>query len=202
MSGPLERGALTALLHAHRDGDRAAFDELVALVHDHLRVMARQQLRRVPPGQTLDTLGLVNEAYLRLVGDARVDWHDRAHFFAVVSRAMRWIVVDHARRASAGKRGGRLQSVELDSAVIGFAEPAETVLAIHRALELLESFNARLARLVECRFFAGMSEEEIAEALGVSVRTVQRDWMRARAWLRRALDGDPPAGRAPHLEPT
>jgi len=184
-------GAITRLLHAHRDGDRAAFDELVEVLQRELRVMARQQLRRVPPGQTLDTLSLVNEAYLRMIGDVRVDWQDRAHFFAVVSRAMRWILVDRARRAGAVRRGGGLASVALDSAVIGFTEPADTVLAIHRALELLETFNARLARLVECRFFAGMSEEEIAEALGISVRTVQRDWMRARAWLQRALDGAP-----------
>jgi RNA polymerase sigma factor (TIGR02999 family) len=184
-------GAITRLLHAHRDGDRAAFDELVEVLQRELRVMARQQLRRVPPGQTLDTLSLVNEAYLRMIGDVRVDWQDRAHFFAVVSRAMRWILVDRARRAGAVRRGGGLASVALDSAVIGFTEPADTVLAIHRALELLESFNARLARLVECRFFAGMSEEEIAEALGISVRTVQRDWTRARAWLQRALDGAP-----------
>ena len=184
-------GAITRLLHAHRDGDRAAFDELVEVLQRELRVMARQQLRRVPPGQTLDTLSLVNEAYLRMIGDVRVDWQDRAHFFAVVSRAMRWILVDRARRAGAARRGGGLASVALDSAVIGFTEPADTVLAIHRALELLETFNARLARLVESRFFAGMSEEEIAEALGISVRTVQRDWMRARAWLQRALDGAP-----------
>jgi RNA polymerase sigma factor (TIGR02999 family) len=148
----------------------------------------------VPPGATLDTVGLVNEAYLELVGDARVDWQDRAHFFGVVAHAMRWIVVDHARRAGAGKRGGGALAVALDSAIVGFAEPAATVLAVDRAIEQLESFNPRLARLVECRFFAGMSEEEIAEALGISLRTVQRDWSRARAWLQRALDGgDSPA---------
>ncbi len=188
MTPPKDHGVITRLLHAHRDGDRGAFDELVGLVHDELKVMARQQLRKVPPGQTLETLNLVNEAYLRLVDDARVDWQDRAHFFGVVSRAMRWILVDHARRAQAGKRGGGHVEVELDSQVVGFAEPAETVLAIHRAVELLESFNPRLARLVECRFFVGMSEEEIAEALGISVRTVQRDWRQARAWLQRALE--------------
>ena len=180
-------GVITRLLHAHRGGDRGAFDELVPLVHDELRVMARRQLRRIPPGATLETVSLINEAYLKLVDGAGVDWQDRAHFFGVVSHAMRWIVVDHARRATAGKRGGGAVEVALDSAIIGFAEPATNVLAVDRALELLESFNPRLARLVECRFFAGMSEEEIAEALGVSIRTVQRDWTRARAWLHRAL---------------
>ena len=183
MADEAARGVITRLLHAHRAGDRGAFDELVPLVHHELQVMARRQLRRVPPGATLDTVGLVNEAYLGLVGDARVDWQDRAHFFGVVAQAMRWIVVDHARRAAA---------VDLDSAIVGFAEPAETVLAVDRALEQLASFNPRLARLVECRFFAGMSEEEIAAALGTSLRTVQRDWMRARAWLQRALDGERP----------
>ncbi len=194
MADEAARGVITRLLHAHRAGDRGAFDELVPLVHDELKRMARQQLRRVPPGATLDTVGLINEAYLELVGDVRVDWQDRAHFFGVVAQAMRWIVVDHARRAGAEKRGGGAIVVDLDSAIVGFAEPAATVLAVDRALEQLESFNPRLARLVECRFFAGMSEEEIAEALGTSLRTVQRDWTRARAWLQRALDGEQPGG--------
>lgn len=186
-----EQGAITQLLRAHREGDRAAFDELVGLVHAELRTMARQQLRRMP-GQTLDTVGLVNEAYMRLVEDADVDWQNRAHFFGVVSRAMRWILVDNARRSSAEKRGGGQTEVELSADLIGFSHPAETVLAVHRAIELLEGVNARLARLVECRFFVGMSEEEIAEALGISVRTVQRDWLRAKAWLQRAIDGGVP----------
>lgn len=189
-------GAITRLLRAHREGDRAAFDELVRLVHPELRVMARQQLRRLPPDAMLDTVGLVNEAWLRLVGDVDVDWQGRAHFFAVVARAMRWIAVDHARRASAGKRGGEADAVPLDTAVAealaaagGFAQAAETVLAVHAALERLESFQPRLAQLVECRFFAGMEEAEAAAALGVSLRTVQRDWMRARAWLQAFLAG-------------
>jgi len=180
---------ITRLLRAWRDGDPHAFEHLVRLVYDDLRRIARRRLRG-EKSVTLSPTDLVHEACLRLMGPS-VDWQDRAHFFAVVSRAMRWILVDRARRAGAVRRGGGLASVALDSAVIGFTEPADTVLAIHRALELLESFNARLARLVECRFFAGMSEEEIAEALGISVRTVQRDWTRARAWLQRALDGAP-----------
>ena len=186
MSQP-DPGAITRLLRAHREGDRAAFDELVALAHDELRVLARQQLRRVRPGHTLDTAALVNEAYLRLLGEGRVDWQDRSHFFAVTARAMRFVLVDHARRAAAGKRGGDRVAVTLDPELVAAPSPAETVLAVHAAIERLEAFNERLARLVEDRVFAGMSEEEMAEALGVSLRTVQRDWMRARAWLQRAL---------------
>ena len=186
MSRP-DPGAITRLLHAHRGGDRGAFDELFALLQGELRKMARQQLRRAAPGHTLETAALVHEAYLRLLGEGRVDWQDRAHFFAVTARAMRFVLVDHARRAAAGKRGGDLVGVALDSGIAGANTPAETVLEIHRAIERLEQFNERLARLVEYRFFAGMSEEEMAVALGVSLRTVQRDWMRARAWLQRAL---------------
>ena len=190
-----ESGEITRLLHAHRAGDRSAFDELVALVQGELRHMARRQLRRVQPGQTLDTLALVNETYLRLVGEGQVDWQDRAHFFAVTARAMRFVLVDQARRSAAEKRGGADLRVALDSGIAAAAEPAETVLAVHRALELLESFDSRLARLVEYRCFAGMSEEEMAAALGVSLRTVQRDWMRARAWLQRALAEPSPRER-------
>jgi RNA polymerase sigma factor (TIGR02999 family) len=157
MSRP-DPGAITRLLHAHRGGDRGAFDELFALLQGELRKMARQQLRRSAPGHTLETVALVHEAYLRLLGEGRVDWQDRAHFFAVTARAMRFVLVDHARRAAAGKRGGDLVGVALDSGIAGATTPAE---------------------------------EEMAEALGVSLRTVQRDWMRARAWLQRALAAPP-----------
>jgi RNA polymerase sigma factor (TIGR02999 family) len=183
-----DRSEITRLLKKHQDGDEAAFNELLGLIHDELRVMARQRLRHLPSGSTLDTVALINEAYLRLVEDAAIDWQNRAHFFGVVSRAMRWIVVDHARRSSAEKRGGGFDLVALESGLVGFSEPADTVLLIHDAIEHLESFNPRLARMVECRFFVGMSEEEIATALGVTVRTVQRDWLRARAWLLRYVN--------------
>jgi RNA polymerase sigma factor (TIGR02999 family) len=191
MSQP-DAGAITRLLHAHREGDRGAFDELVALAHGELRRLARGQLRRVRPGHTLDTGALVNEAYLRLLGEGRIDWQDRAHFFAVTARAMRFVLVDHARRAAAAKRGGERVSVTLDAELVAAASPAEGVLAVHSAIERLETFNERLARLVEYRVFAGMTEEEMAAALDVSLRTVQRDWMRARAWLQRALEAPAP----------
>jgi RNA polymerase sigma factor (TIGR02999 family) len=182
---------LTRLLEAHRAGDQGAFGRLVELAHDELERMARQQLRKAPPGRTLDTVALVNEAYLRLLDEQSIDWQSRAHFFGVMARAMRFIVVDHARRRSAGKRGGGARPVTLDTGLMGVADQAELVLAIHQALEQLESFNERLARIVECRYFAGMNDEEIAAALDLSTRTVQRDWLRAQAWLRRALESPP-----------
>jgi RNA polymerase sigma-70 factor (ECF subfamily) len=179
---------LTRLLVAHRAGDSAAFGRLVELAHVELERMARQQLRKAPPGRTLDTVALVNEAYLRLLDESSIDWQSRAHFFGVMARAMRFIVVDHARRHSAGKRGGGALRVTLDSGLLAVSDQAELVLAVHQALEQLESWNARLARIVECRYFAGMNDEEIAAALDLSMRTVQRDWLRAQAWLRRALE--------------
>jgi RNA polymerase sigma factor (TIGR02999 family) len=185
-------GDLTRLLKEHRAGDPGAFGALVELAHEELEKMARQQLRKAPPGRTLDTVGLINEAYLRLHDESSIDWQSRAHFYGVMARAMRFVVVDHARRHGAGKRGGGARRVTLDSGLLAVGEEAELVLAVHQALEQLESFNARLARIVECRYFAGMNDEEIGAALELSPRTVQRDWLRAQAWLRRALEEDGP----------
>lgn len=192
-------GDLTQLLKAHREGDRAAFDELVGRVHGELRVMARQQLRRArgsAKGATLDTIGLINEAYLKLVEESGIDWQSRSHFYAITARAMRFIVVDHARRASAGKRGSGDTLLPFDEEIAGassdFPTEPELVLAVHSAIDQLESFNPRLARIVECRFFAGMNDAELGEALGVTPRTVQRDWIRAKAWLQRALESPAP----------
>jgi len=186
-------GEITLLLKACRDGDKSAFDALVPRVHDELRRMAHRQLRDLRPGQTLDTMALVNEAYLRLVDGADLDWQNRFHFFGVTARVMRWIVVDHIRTRVAEKRGGAVAFTSLDPDLAGERSETEIVLAVNRAVEKLALFNERLARVVECRFFGGMSEEEIAAALGVSARSVQRDWKRARAWLQREL-GDPPSG--------
>jgi RNA polymerase sigma factor (TIGR02999 family) len=181
-------GSITRLLQAHRAGERDAFDRLVATVYDELRRMARQQLRRARPGHTLDTAALVHDAYARLVEQSAVDWQDRSHFFAVVARAMRFVVVDRARRRGARKRGaGDAATLDAELAVAAAGEPVELVLAVDQAIERLAAFNERLARIVECRFFAGMTDPEIAAGLGLSERTVQRDWLRARAWLRRAL---------------
>lgn len=181
---------VTQLLIAYRDGDREAFDRLVPMIYDDLRRIARRQLRRGSPGQTLDTTGLVHEAYLKLVDPAKVDWQDRGHFLAVSARAMRQVVIGYARKRSAGKRGGGERPVTLDEAQIGIDDQAERLLALDRALERLGAHDERLARVVECRFFAGLSEEETAQALGVSLRTAQRDWMRARAWLKEELRGE------------
>jgi RNA polymerase sigma factor (TIGR02999 family) len=186
-------GEITLLLKACRDGDKAAFDALVPRVHDELRRMAHRQLRDVRPGQTLDTMALVNEAYLRLVDGAGLDWQNRFHFFGVTARVMRWIVVDHIRTRVAEKRGGAVAFTSLDPELAGVRSETEIVLAVNRAVEKLALFNERLARVVECRFFGGMDEEEIAAALGVSTRSVQRDWKRARAWLQQEL-GAPPSG--------
>jgi RNA polymerase sigma factor (TIGR02999 family) len=184
---------ITDLLAAHRDGDAEALSRLVPIVYEDLRKIARRQLRGARPGQTLDTTALVHEAYLRLVDQTRTPWNDRAHFFAVAARAMRHILVDYARNRSAAKRGGGIPPLPLDEGREGAASAvdAETLLAIDRALETLSKLDPRLPQVVECRFFAGLTEDETAEALGVSLRTVQRDWMRARAWLREELGAEP-----------
>jgi RNA polymerase sigma factor (TIGR02999 family) len=178
---------VTELLLAHGRGDAAAFDRLVGLVYDDLRRLARGQLRRMRPGQTLDTTALVHEAYVRLVDQRRVPWQDRGHFLAVTATAMRQILIDYARARTRHKRGGGAVPATLDEAQIGVAGDAEALLEINRALERLGEIDPRLVRVVECRYFAGYSEQETATALGVSLRTAQRDWLRARAWLREAL---------------
>ncbi|HVS63891.1 MAG TPA: sigma-70 family RNA polymerase sigma factor [Thermoanaerobaculia bacterium] len=188
-AAPDEAGQITRLLQAHHGGDRAAFDQLVPLVYDRLRRIARGQLGRRGRGRghTLDTTSLVHEAYMELVDETGVAWKDRSHFFAIGARAMRRILVDYARERTAQKRGGGKPDLTLEPELHGVEQQAEQVLAVDRALESLAGFNERLARLVECRYFAGMTEEETAEALDISLRTVQRDWTRARAWLQKEL---------------
>ncbi|HXV75964.1 MAG TPA: sigma-70 family RNA polymerase sigma factor [Candidatus Polarisedimenticolaceae bacterium] len=186
MSDP---GEVTRLLVAYREGDREAFDRLVPLVYQDLRRIARAHLRRMRAGHTLDTTGLVHEAYLRMVDQTRAEWVDRQHFLSVCARAMRQIVVSNARRHGAAKRGGGDRRVTLDEERIAEARRAEWLVALDRALERLGSHNERLVRVVECRYFAGLSEQETAAALDSSLRTVQRDWTRARAWLREELGG-------------
>jgi RNA polymerase sigma-70 factor (ECF subfamily) len=191
-----EPGRLTHLLQRHRLGDDEAFDELVSIAYDQLRRVARAQLvRRGTPG-TLSPTSLVHEAYVQLRDERGVDWQDRGHFFAISARAMRRILVDHARRRGAKKRGDGMPVFVLDEFDLGVDPPAnhaDRILAIDQAVTALGRVQARLAQLVECRYFAGLTEEETAEALGVSVRTVQRDWIRARAWLLKTLgDSSPP----------
>jgi RNA polymerase sigma factor (TIGR02999 family) len=179
---------ITRMLQRHRAGDRAAFDEVVPLVYQRLRIIARGQISRAGQrDRTLGTTGLVQEAYLQLVDEQGVDWQDRGHFFAICARAMRRILVDAARRRHAAKRGGGIADVTLEPDLVAADLESDRVLAVDEALGELATFNERLARVVECRYFAGLTEEETAQALGTSLRTVQRDWMRARAWLMKAL---------------
>jgi RNA polymerase sigma factor (TIGR02999 family) len=177
-------GEVTRLLVSFRDGDRAALDRLVPIVYEDLRRIARAHVRRGAAGRAMQTMTLVHEAYLRLVDQERADWKDRQHFLAVCARAMRQIVISDARRHSAAKRGGGEIPVTWDDEVQGGSERAEWLLELDRALERLAARDERLARIVECRYFGGYTEAETAEALGTSLRTVQRDWKRARAWLR------------------
>lgn len=178
---------ITELLVAHREGRPEALNELMPLVYDQLRRMARAQRRRTSGVDTLGTTGLVHEAYLRLVDQTRADWRDRGHFFAVSAMAMRQTLIDAARRRTRAKRGGHAVPVELTDAADPSIRDLDHVLEVDRALERLAAVDPRLVRVVECRYFAGLSEEDTAEALGVSLRTAQREWFKARAWLRDAL---------------
>jgi RNA polymerase sigma factor (TIGR02999 family) len=183
---------ITALLVAHRHGRPDAFDKLVSLVYPELRQVARRQLRPWRPGLTLDTGAVVHEAYLKLVDQTKVEWQDRGHFFAIAARVMRHVIVDYARKRHAQKRGGG--SVALTEREVAIEAQAEELVGLNELLERLGAESPRLLQVVECRFFAGYSETETAEALGVSARTVERDWLRARVWLRAAMAG--PAGPA------
>jgi RNA polymerase sigma-70 factor, ECF subfamily len=178
---------VTQLLLAWRDGDRAALDELLPLVNDELRRLARRYLRRESPGHTLQSLALVNEAYLRLIDQRNVDWQNRAHFFGVAAQLMRRILIDHARKAHYQKRGGGAIQVSLDEAAAVTEARAAELLAVDEALERLTAMDARKGRIVELRFFGGLSLEETAEVMNISSPTVQREWRAAKAWLHRML---------------
>lgn len=187
-------GEVTQLLVAFREGDRKALDRLVPLIYEDLRRIARSHLRRVGGGRTLDTVGLVHEAYLRLVDQTRVGWEDRNHFLSVCAIAMRQIVITEARKRVAAKRGGGDRRVTLEEERLSGGGDDAWLLELNRALDRLAKRSERLARVVECRYFAGLTEQETAEALGSSLRSVQRDWMKARAWLREELGGAPGDG--------
>jgi len=180
--------SVTGLLQAWALGDQTALDELLPLVYDDLRRQARRLMRSQPAGHTLQTTALVHEAYLRLVGQSAVEWNGRAHFFGVAAKAMRSILVDHARARGAAKRGGSARAVTLDDAA-GVAGPQASVdvLALDDALGRLAELDARKSKLVELRYFGGLGIEETAAVLGVSPATVKREWTTARAWLRREL---------------
>ena len=177
------RGAVTEALSRFSSGESKAVDDLVPLVYDELRSLARSHMRAEQVGHTLATTALVHEAYLRLFGTGDVDFEDRRHFFGAASRAMRRVLVDHARARSRAKRGGGAPHVPLHEVLLPAGTTASDVLDLDEALTRLEVVSARQARLVEHRFFAGFTIEEAAEALGISVATAKRDWALARAWL-------------------
>jgi RNA polymerase sigma factor (TIGR02999 family) len=178
---------VTGLLAAWREGDATAVDRLFPLVYEELRRVAHRQLGRERPDHTLGTTALVHEAYLKLVDQTRAQWADRSQFFAISSRAMRRILVDHARQHLAGKRGGRRERVNLDEETLSLDERADLLVAVDEALDRLRSVDERASRVVDCRFFGGYTEEETAAALGITDRTVRRDWTRAKEWLYQAL---------------
>jgi RNA polymerase sigma factor (TIGR02999 family) len=177
---------ITDLLHDLPQGGDEAMERLFPLVYDRLRRIAHHALQGERPDHTLGTTGLVHEAYLKLVDQTRIQYHDRAHFFAIAARAMRQILVDYARRHRAGKRGGG-RPADLDAGAIALDQRAETLLALDEALDRLARLDPRLGQVVECRFFGGLSEGETAEVVGVTERTVRRDWIKAKGWLRQEL---------------
>jgi RNA polymerase sigma factor (TIGR02999 family) len=183
--------------------DQAAWHELVPLVYDELRAIARRQLRRERDSHTLNTTGLVHETYLRLVDQRVAHWQDRSQFFAIAARVMRRVLIDYARQHQAEKRGGRAPTITLDrmeeamesdpmaTEVRSYSnadERAELLIALDDAVSRLAAVDERIAHVVECRFFGGLSEDETAAALGVTARTVRRDWVKAKDWLRRQLE--------------
>lgn len=184
---------ITSILLSAEAGDRAALDRLFPLVYDQLHAVAHNRLSAERADHTLNTTALVHEVYVKLVDQTRVRWHGRAHFFAVAARAMRRILVDHARRHGAARRGGERVRVPLQDAGLSLRERAETLIELDDALERLSKLDARLGQVVEYRFFGGLGEEEIAAALGVTTRTVRRDWLRARGLLYLWLSADEPA---------
>jgi RNA polymerase sigma factor (TIGR02999 family) len=183
MGSSLPGGEVTQLLKRLEDGDDRAVDRLYPLVYEELRGAARRALAGERAGHSLQATELVNEAYFKLLGADGVDWQGRSHFIAIAARAMRQILVDHARRRQAEKRGGGAEHVTLGDPAAELVLPPEELLALDAALTRLEGIDPRLRSVVEYRFFGGLTEPDIARVLGVTVRTVQRDWVKARAWL-------------------
>ncbi len=179
---------ITQLLLAWGKGDEEAFDRLMPLVYDEMRKIARRYMSRQRPDHTLQTTALVNEAYLRLIDSSKVQWQNRAHFYAISAQLMRRILVDFARARTNQKRGGGAQKVVLDEALTLTSEPGADLIALDDALNELAKLDRRQSQIVELRYFGGLSEDETAEILDISARTVRRDWSLARAWLYRQLN--------------
>jgi RNA polymerase sigma-70 factor, ECF subfamily len=178
---------ITALLHRFRDGDTQARSKLITTLYNELRIMAARYMRREREGHTLQTTALINEAYMRLVSLKSIDWQDRAHFFAVAATVMRGILVDHARKHMAGKRGAGIDVLPLDEGLVFSPQRAEPLLRLDEGLTRLSTQDERAGKIIELRFFGGLSIEETAAVLGTSTRTVKREWAFARAWLRMEL---------------
>jgi RNA polymerase sigma factor (TIGR02999 family) len=179
--------SVTQLLQRWSDGDRGALEQLMPLVYSELRQMARRYMKQQPSGHTLQTTALIHEAYLRLVGQEEKRWENRAHFFGVAAQAMRHILVDHARARKMAKRGAGATQVSLDEALTICPERGTDLVALNDALTALAKLDERQSRVVELRFFGGLTEEEIGTVLKVSARTVRSDWRLARSWLLREL---------------
>jgi len=178
---------ITELLVSWSNGSPTAFEDLVTLIYPELRRLARRHMRQEDPGHTLQTSALINEAYLRLVNQRDVAWQDRAHFFAVAAQVMRRILIDHARRHHAAKRGAGAQVVALDDMEAMSRERAAEFVALDEALVKLAGIDERKSRIVELRFFGGLTVEEVADVLTLSPITIKREWRSARAWLQREL---------------
>lgn len=181
---------MTRLLLDWSAGDQAALNELIPLVEQELHRIAHQYMNRESPGHTLQTTALVNEAYLRLIDQNNVRWQNRAHFFAIAAQTMRRILIDHARKSARAKRGGKAIKISLDEVAMVSNERASELVALDEALERLSMIDPRRGRVVELRFYGGLSNEEVAEVLGISANTVMRDWNMARAWLARELGSE------------
>ena len=193
---PLSKPEFTLILQAASEGDEAAKKQLWMLMYDELRQIAHGQLLSERSDHTLSTTALVHEAYLRLVDQDKIQVKDRVHFQSMAARAMRQILVDYARRHKAQKRGGGRADVAFDEAVYKADERADELLALDEALGQLERLSKRLSKVVECRYFGGLTMGETAAILGLSVRTVERDWVKARGWLFQHMHGAPNGGEA------
>lgn len=178
---------VTQLLADWGKGDRSALDKLLPLVHSELRRIAQRQMSQERPGHTLQATALVNEAYLKLAGQQEFNWQNRAHFFAVCAQVMRHILIDHARAHAREKRGGGAVKVSLNDALVVAADQADHFIALDDALRELERLDPQKGKIVELRYFGGLSIEEAAEVLNISPRTVRREWQRAKAWLYRMM---------------
>ncbi len=183
----MDKNKITKLLKAHSSGDENALDELMPLVYDKMYNMARYRMLGEKNNHTLSTTGLLHEAYLKLVKFDRVTWENRAHFFGMASQIMRNILVDYAVKKKAQKRGGEWKRVTMGKGEIAIEMDLHNILSIHQALEQLSKVDNRQVRVVECRFFGGLTLKETAQALNISTATVSRDWKMAKAWLNREI---------------